>query len=685
MTKNLIIVESPTKTKTISKILGKNYKVMASKGHLRDLPKSQFGVDIENQFEPKYINVRGKASTINELKRESKKADNIYLATDPDREGEAISWHLAQLLGLDPKKANRVSFHEITPQGVKEGMANPRTIDMDLVNSQQARRIMDRIVGYQISPILWKKVQGGLSAGRVQSVALKLIVEREREIQAFVPKEYWSIHAHHREDRISFSSELVGRKQGEKTHKISLPDEAAAEALVSSLTSPFTVEKVGKRKRNKKPYAPFTTSTLQQEANRRLGFSTSKTMMVAQQLYEGISLHGKGQVGLITYMRTDSTRLADSFLQQAKEYIANTYGDQYTTKGISYGGNRKAQDAHEGIRPASVNLVPQAIHDDLSNDQFRLYDLIWRRAVASQMASARFLSTTVDLTSGDYLFRVNGVEPQFDGFQAVWPVNTKEVQLPELTEGNSVEVRRIEKQQHFTQPPARYTEASLVQTLEKNGIGRPSTYSAIIKSILSRGYVSIEKKQFLPTPLGEKVNAFLEANFNEIINEGFTSMMEERLDDIAGGNVDWRTLMGEFYAVFSEDLQKAKEDDTGYKLPVEETGETCPQCGGKLIIKHGRNGDFIGCANFPNCAYTKSIVKTTGVTCPKCGKGELVEKISKRGKVFYSCNQYPACDFATWDPPTGEKCPLCGDLLLHRKNRHEDRIYCHNENCPNHG
>lgn len=685
MTKNLIIVESPTKTKTISKILGKNYKVMASKGHLRDLPKSQFGVDIENQFEPKYINVRGKASTINELKRESKKADNIYLATDPDREGEAISWHLAQLLGLDPEKANRVSFHEITPQGVKEGMAHPRTIDMDLVNSQQARRIMDRIVGYQISPILWKKVQGGLSAGRVQSVALKLIVEREREIQAFVPKEYWSIHAHHREDRISFSSELVGRRQGEKTHKISLPDEAAADALVSSLTSPFTVEKVGKRKRNKKPYAPFTTSTLQQEANRRLGFSTSKTMMVAQQLYEGISLHGKGQVGLITYMRTDSTRLADSFLQQAKEYIANTYGEQYTTKGISYGGNRKAQDAHEGIRPASVNLVPQAIHDDLSNDQFRLYDLIWRRAVASQMASARFLSTTVDLASGDYLFRVNGVEPKFDGFQAVWPVNTKEVQLPELTEGQSVEVRRIEKQQHFTQPPARYTEASLVQTLEKNGIGRPSTYSAIIKSILSRGYVSIEKKQFLPTPLGEKVNAFLEANFNEIINEGFTSMMEERLDDIAGGNVDWRALMSEFYAVFSEDLQKAKEDDTGYKLPVEETGETCPQCGGKLIIKHGRNGDFIGCANFPNCTYTKSIVKTTGVTCPKCGKGELVEKISKRGKVFYSCNQYPACDFATWDPPTGEKCPLCGDLLLHRKNRHEDRIYCHNEECPNHG
>lgn len=685
MTKNLIIVESPTKTKTISKILGKNYKVLASKGHLRDLPKSQFGVDIENQFEPKYINVRGKASTINELKRESKKAENIYLATDPDREGEAISWHLAQLLGLDPAKANRVSFHEITPQGVKEGMAHPRTIDMDLVDSQQARRIMDRIVGYQISPILWKKVQGGLSAGRVQSVALKLIVDREREISSFVPKEYWSIHAHHHEEKISFSSELVGHHQSGKVHKISLPDEAAALSLVSSLESPFTVTKIAKRKRNKKPYAPFTTSTLQQEANRRLGFSTSKTMMLAQQLYEGISLHGKGQVGLITYMRTDSTRLADSFLKQACAYIIKTYGEKYATKGIAYGGNRKAQDAHEGIRPTSVDLAPQVIRDDLSNDQFRLYDLIWRRALASQMAYARFLSTTVDLTSGEYLFRVNGVEPQFNGFQAVWPVNTKEVQLPELREGQFVEAKSIEKQQHFTQPPARYTEASLVQTLEKNGIGRPSTYSAIIKSILSRGYVSIEKKQFVPTVLGEKVHAFLEANFKEIINEGFTSNMEERLDDIAGGNVDWRALMSEFYAVFSKDLQKAKEDDTGYKLPVEETGEACPQCGGKLIVKHGRNGDFIGCENFPRCTYTKSIVKTTGVTCPQCGKGELVEKISKRGKVFYSCNQYPACDFATWDPPTGEKCPLCGDLLLHRKNRHEDRIYCHNEKCPNHG
>ena len=684
MTKNLIIVESPTKTKTISKILGKNYKVLASKGHLRDLPKSQFGVDIENQFEPKYINVRGKASTINELKRESKKADNIYLATDPDREGEAISWHLAQLLDLDPENANRVSFHEITPQGVKEGMAHPRTIDMDLVNSQQARRIMDRIVGYQISPILWKKVQGGLSAGRVQSVALKLIVDREREIRAFVPKEYWSVHAHHCEEHIAFSSELVGKKQGGKIHKISLADEASTDALISSFSSPFVVSKVSKRKRNKKPYAPFTTSTLQQEANRRLGFSTSKTMMIAQQLYEGISLHGMGQVGLITYMRTDSTRLADSFVEQTKEYVTKNYGEKYATKGILYGGNRKAQDAHEAVRPASVTLAPQVIHDDLTNDQFRLYDLIWRRAVASQMASAVFLSTTVDLSSGEYLFRVNGIEPQFEGFQAVWPVNTKEVQLPQLCEGAEVEAKRIEKQQHFTQPPARYTEASLVQTLEKNGIGRPSTYSAIIKSILSRGYVEMEKKQFQPTPLGEKVNAFLEANFNEIINEGFTSTMEERLDAIAGGDVDWRALMGEFYAVFSKDLRKAKEDDTGYKLPVEETGEICPECGGKLIIKHGRNGDFIGCSNFPSCTFTKSIVKTTGVSCPQCGKGELVEKISKRGKVFYSCNQYPSCDYATWDPPTGEKCSICGDLLLHRKNRHEDRIYCHNEKCPNH-
>lgn len=684
MTTNLIIVESPTKTKTISKILGKNYKVMASKGHLRDLPKSQFGVDIENHFEPKYINVRGKGPTIQELKKESKKAKHVFLATDPDREGEAISWHLAQILGLDPEDVNRVSFHEITPQGVKEGMAQPHKIDMNLVNSQQARRIMDRIVGYQISPILWNKVQGGLSAGRVQSVALKLIVDREKEIEAFVPQEYWSIHVHHNENRIAFVSDWVGEWDGQKVHKGELKDEAAADALVASLSSPFTVHDVVKKKRRKKPYAPFTTSTLQQEANRRLGFSTSKTMMLAQQLYEGVPLKGAGQVGLITYMRTDSTRLSDSFLQQARQYITENFSEKYATRGIHYGGNKKAQDAHEAVRPANISYVPQQIRTDLTADQFRLYDLIWRRALASQMASSEFLSTTVELLSGQQLFRVNGVEPQFDGFEAVWPVNNKEVELPELSKGQAVEAKHIEKQQHFTQPPARYTEASLVQKLEKNGIGRPSTYSSIIKSILSRHYVELEKKQFHPTLLGRKVDDFLGTNFKDIINEHFTSKMEERLDNIANGDVDWRELMREFYEVFAQDLKKAKDDDTGYKLPVQETGETCPQCGGKLIVKHGRNGDFIGCANFPDCTYTKSIVKSTGVRCPQCGKGDLIEKVSKRGKVFYGCSNYPACDYATWDPPTGEKCPLCGDLMLHRKNRREDRVYCHNEKCANH-
>ncbi len=684
MTKNLIIVESPTKTKTISKILGKNYKVLASKGHLRDLPKSQFGVDLEHNFEPKYINVRGKAQTINELKKESSKADHVFLATDPDREGEAISWHLAQILGLNPNEANRVSFHEITPQGVRAGIEAPRKIDMDLVNSQQARRIMDRIVGYQISPLLWKRVRSGLSAGRVQSVALKLIVDREREIAAFVPQEYWTIHAHHKKDRIAFETEYVGQKSGDKIKKVTLSDEKAADQLIGTLTQPFQVLSVEKKKRRKKPYVPFTTSTLQQEASRRLGFSTSKTMMVAQQLYEGVNLRGQGQVGLITYMRTDSTRLSDVFIGEAASYIAETYGKEYATKGIHYGPKGHAQDAHEAIRPSNVYFAPQAIQESLSSDQFRLYDLIWRRAVASQMASSSFEATTVDLGSGDSVFRINGVKPEFDGFQKIWPVNEKEIRLPELKIGEEIEAKPINKKQHFTQPPARYSEASLVQTLEKNGIGRPSTYASIIKSILSRRYVELNKKQFYPTPLGENVNDFLEKNFQDIINERFTSEMEEQLDSVARGETDWKRLMNEFYTAFSADLERAQEDTQSYKLASRPTGETCPVCGGDLVYKQGRNGEFIGCSNFPECTYTKSIVKSTGVTCPKCGQGEIIEKVSKHGKAFYGCSNYPSCDYASWDRPTGEHCPLCGDLMVHRKNRKENRVFCHNEACPNH-
>lgn len=683
MSKNLVIVESPTKIKTIARVLGKDYTVLASKGHLRDLPKSQFGVDIENQFEPKYINVRGKGSTIKELREAAKKADKVYLATDPDREGEAISWHLAHILDLDEGKQNRVAFQEVTDQGIKEGMKNPRKIDMDLVDSQQARRIMDRIVGYEISPILWKKVKSGLSAGRVQSVALKLIVDREKEIDAFVAQEYWSIHANHKKDGMRFTSDFFGKLTGDKAKKLDLPNEAETDKVIAELGDHFIIDSVKQSKRTRKPYAPFTTSTLQQEASRRLGFSTSKTMMVAQQLYEGISLGADGQVGLITYMRTDSTRLSNQFIEETKSLVTDQFGPSYATKGIHYGGKKSAQDAHEGIRPSYVNRQPNSIKSYLSPDQFKLYDLIWRRAVASQMKSATFKSTTVKLSSNGYEFRINGIEPVFDGYQKVWPVKDSTVVLPALSEGEQLAIEKIEKKQHFTQPPARYTEASLVQALDENGIGRPSTYSATIKSILTRRYVELKEKKFFPTKLGVNVNELLEKSFSDVINEQFTANLEERLDDIAEGKVNWRDLMQEFYTIFSKDLEKAKADDASYKVPDKKTGDKCPECGGDLLIKHGRNGDFIGCSNFPECKFTESIIKKVGVACPKDG-GEIVEKISKRGKVFYACNNYPACDYAVWDKPTGEKCQLCGDLMVHRKNRKENRVFCANETCPNH-
>lgn len=685
MSKNLVIVESPTKTKTISKLLGKNYQVLASKGHLRDLPKSQFGLDIENNFEPKYINVRGKGKTINELKKACKNSDTVYLATDPDREGEAISWHLQHLLQLDPEAENRVAFNEITADGVKNGMAHPRKIDGNLVDAQQARRVMDRIVGYEISPILWKKVKSGLSAGRVQSVALKLVVDREREIDAFEPQEYWTVHALHNKDGISFHSDFQGfLQESGKLEKKKLENKAEAEDLRTGLKKPFRVGNVSRRQRSRKPFPPFTTSTLQQEASRRLGFSTSKTMMIAQQLYEGIHLKRGGQVGLITYMRTDSTRLSHQFTGQTLAYITKNFGEEYSKGEISYAGKKQnSQDAHEGIRPTEASRSPQSIRGDLSDDQLKLYDLIWRRAIASQMSPSKTMSTSVDLLSERAVFRAKGLQALFDGFERVWYSTDKEELLPSLKKGEEVDVLRLEKKQHFTQPPARYSEASLVATLEKNGIGRPSTYSSIIRSILSRRYVEMEKKQFVPTRLGKNVNEFLEKNFPDIINVSFTASMEEKLDHIAEGKVPWKELMAHFYEIFSKDLAKAKKDATSYKIPDEKTGEKCPVCGHELVIKHGRNGKFIGCSNFPACTYTRSIVKTIGVKCPQCG-GELVEKVSKRGKVFYGCSNYPKCDFACWDKPTGETCPECGSLLLHKKNRREDRIYCSNEDCPRH-
>lgn len=680
MAKKLVIVESPTKTKTISKILGRDYEVLASKGHLRDLPKSQFGVDLDHGFEPKYINVRGRGTTIKQLKKACAKAEKTYLATDPDREGEAISWHLAHILGLKLEELNRVSFQEITPSGVKEGMAHPRTIDLDLVDAQQARRIMDRIVGYEISPILWKKVKSGLSAGRVQSVAVKLIVDREREIEAFVPEEYWTLHALHNKDRLNFTSDFLGLWDGGKLKKVKLSSQEEAAGIEAKIAGDFQIHSVEKKLKRKRAYAPFTTSTLQQEAARRLNFSTAKTMMVAQQLYEGVG----GRAGLITYMRTDSTRLSKEFTQAACAYIRDRFGAEYAGSGVLYGGQKgHSQDAHEAIRPADVRISPEEARQLLTSDQFRLYDLIWRRALASQMKASSYRSTSVDLLNGPYLFRVNGAQPVFDGFQKLWPVDEKSLRLPELTEGDLVKTVKLERKQHFTQAPARFSEASLVQTLEKNGIGRPSTYAQVISSIQKRLYVKMEDKRFVPTALGRRVNDFMEAHFSSIIDIQFTARMEDRLDEVAEGKQAWRTLLADFYEVFEKSLVKAQKDDRSYKIKDEPTGTLCPECGHPLVYKQGRNGRFIGCSHFPDCTYTASIVHKLGVSCPKDG-GEMVEKVSKRGKIFYACANYPDCDYAIWDPPTGERCPLCGDLMVHRKNRKEDRVLCANPDCPNH-
>lgn len=681
MAKNLIIVESPTKTKTIAKVLGRNYKVMASKGHLRDLPKSQFGVDIENNFEPKYINVRGKAPTINALKKEAKKADMVYLATDPDREGEAISWHLSYLLGLDPKAENRVSFQEITASGVKEGMKKPRSIDLDLVDAQQARRIMDRIVGYEISPILWKRVKSGLSAGRVQSVALKLIVDRQKEIDAFIPEEYWTLHAQFEKEGMTFQADFYKKKGDRK--KTTIPNLEEAEKILKDLNEEFLVAKVEKKNRSRRPFPPFTTSTLQQEASKRLGFSTSKTMMIAQRLYEGIDLGKEGQVGLITYMRTDSTRLSDEFIKDAKNYIAESMGSDYVSASTSRKKSKQSQDAHEAIRPSSIRRLPNSMKAYLSNDEYKLYDLIWRRAIASLMKSARFLSTTISLENNQYEFRANGIQPKFPGYQKIWEVKDNTVILPELVRGEEIKCQKMNKVQHFTQPPARYTEASLVKTLEENGIGRPSTYSTTIKSILNRNYVKLENKAFEPTDLGFTVHDFLEKNFSDIINIAFTARMEDQLDEIASGNLSWRDLLADFYEIFSKDLERTKKDNTSYKVEAKPIGRKCPKCGKDLLLRQGRNGEFIGCSGFPSCDYTESIVVKVGVACPRDG-GDLIEKISKKGRIFYACSNYPACDYATWDKPTGEVCELCNDLMVRRKNRKEDIVYCHNEECPNH-
>lgn len=674
MAKNLVIVESPTKAKSITKMLGSNYKVRATYGHLRDLPKSKLGVDIEDNFEPKYIKVRGKAKTINALKKEAESVDKVYLATDPDREGEAISWHLQYLLDLDENELNRVEFHEITKNNVKNAIKNPRKIDQNLVDSQQARRIMDRIVGYEISPILWKRVKSGLSAGRVQSVALKLIVDKQKEIDAFVPEEYWTITAKHKESKIEFESEFYGSK----AKKMKISNENGAEKILARIDKDkFEVVDIQKTKKKRKPQKPYTTSTLQQDASNKLGFSTKYTMSLAQQLFEGIDLGQKGRVGLITYMRTDATRLSNEIIGESLSYIKEKFGQKYASKGNSYSKKAKtSQDAHEAIRPTSIYNDPISVKEYLTDQQYKLYKLIWNRVVASQMADYEYLSTSISFDTNGIIFKTNGKITLFDGFMKVSNAKENENILPDLKKGDIIKAIDIKKDQHFTKPPANYTEASLVKTLEEYGIGRPSTYSSTIASIISRNYVEFEQRKILPTKLGIRVNDFLQESFDDIINVKFTAKMEDELDKIAQDEVYWKDVLKSFYSGFEKDIKKVSKDTTDYKVKDKILDKKCPKCGHPLAEKHGRNGKFIGCTNFPDCDFTKSIIKTTGVKCPECEDGEIIEKVSKRGKRFYGCSNFPKCDYATWDPPTGEKCPECGDLLVHKKNRSTDEIKC---------
>lgn len=683
MAEKLVIVESPTKAKTIGKILGSNYKVIASVGHLRDLPKSKMGIDIENNFEPEYISVRGKGDIIKQIKKEAKASDKVLLATDPDREGEAISWHISNLLKLNPTDENRIEFHEITKETVKNSINKPRAIDMRLVDAQQARRVLDRLVGYEISPILWKKVKSGLSAGRVQSVALRLLCEREKEIREFKPQEYWTLSANHKKDKMEFESNFYGFYKDGKEQKLDIKTEKGANEILKKLDKDnFKVVDVKVGTKNKQPYPPYTTSTLQQDANRRLNFSASKTMTIAQQLYEGIRLGREGSVGLISYMRTDSTRISSGTVQDSLDYIIKNFGKEFATKGNPYGKNKKnSQDAHEAIRPSSVLRTPNSIEGYLSKDQYKLYELIWTRTVASQMSQAKYKTTAITINNNNFIFKINGNVESFKGFTKLYKTNDTDVILPEIKKNEILKAESIDKKQHFTKPKSRFTEASLVKTLEEDGIGRPSTYASIISSLTKRNYVELKQKKFFTTELGEKVNSFLIKYFDEIINEEFTAEMEAELDKIADDGLDWKNLVSDFYDNFEKKLQNAKEDDDNFKVIPKKTGEKCPECGHDLVVKHGRNGKFIGCSNFPECTYTKVLVKKIGVKCPDCKDGDIIEKVSKRGKIFYGCSNYPDCDFAVWDKPINEKCPKCGHILVHKKNRKVDEIKCSNTEC----
>jgi len=695
MADNLVIVESPGKVKSISKFLGKGYKVEASVGHVRDLPKSQMGVDIENNFEPKYITIRGKGDVISKLKKEAKAAKKVYLATDPDREGEAISWHLAYLLNIDEDQKCRVSFNEITQNAVKSAIKQPRKINMDLVDAQQARRVLDRIVGYKISPLLWKKVKKGLSAGRVQSVATKMICDREEEIENFVTQEYWSITSKLVKPKVSPA--FYAKFYGTETEKIELTNEEQVNAILKELeNSKYIVQKVKEQEKKRAAAAPFITSTLQQEASRKLGFTTKRTMMVAQQLYEGIEIKGQGSVGLITYMRTDSTRISTEAQNEAREYISKKYGEDYIPQTPKVYKNKSAsQDAHEAIRPTYITMTPDDIKDSLTAEQYKLYKLIWSRFIASQMSSAVYDTVSADISAGKYIFKANGSKVKFPGFMVLY-IEGKDAEsdedegddeegnnLPELIQGDVLELKKNTPKQHFTQPPSRYTEATLVRALEEKGIGRPSTYAPTITTILSRGYVVKEKKFLLPTELGKIVNDIMKNYFVDIVDAEFTAQMENELDAIEEGKKPWKEVMKEFYTSFAGVLKQAEESIGDVEVPEEVSDVICDKCGRNMVVKHGRFGKFLACPGFPECRNTKAIVEEAGVLCPLC-HGKVLFKKTKKGRKYIGCERNPECSFMSWDMPSNETCSQCGSFMLKKTSGKKTELKCSNENCPSH-
>ena len=682
----LVIVESPAKAKTIGKYLGRGYKVTASMGHVRDLPASTLGIDVENGYTPKYITIKGKQKLVKELKAEAKKCDGVLLATDPDREGEAISWHLANILGLDPSAPNRVTFDEITKKGVKEGMAHPRAINIDLFNAQQARRELDRLVGYKLSPFLWKKIRRGLSAGRVQSVAVRLIRDRELEIENFKPDEYWNIDAllNPQGEKGEFTARLAATADGKK---LTVTNKQQADGILAALDGrDYTITKIEKGKRRRQPSPPFITSTLQQDASRAFGFSATRTMRAAQTLYEGMDIAGHGTVGLITYMRTDSLRIAAEAQAAAKTFIAERWGDNYVCKTARKWKSRSAtaaQDAHEAIRPSMPELTPDEVEQSISGDTAKLYRLIWSRFMASQMADCIQDTVSASITAGDYLFRASGFRVSFDGFTALYEESTddakkRETALPPLEEGQTLQLKKLTADQKFTQPPPLYTEATLIHALEENGIGRPSTYAPIITTIVDRGYVEKDQKKLKTTPLGQAVNTVMMEQFPDIVNVKFSADMEKKLDVVEAGQADWVKTIDDFYQGFEKSLEQAEKNMEGKRIKVEDipTDEICEKCGRPMVIKSGRYGKFVACSGFPECRNAHPLVKDTGGLCPLDGGHMLVRK-SAKGRVYYGCSNYPKCNYMTWDEPVPEKCPQCGSTLFKKKGQ----LYCAKEGC----